>query len=269
MNQDVGLTLDEAVAEVLGHLTGLDLQLIPEHDRYQSIVRQINRALRSVALENEWSYYSDYENIGHTIAGTREVSLRSSIRPRVIHDDMVRLVHPVSKETLIWAKFLPREALNKYENRRDLWVSYTRNLLSFSRRIHPGEQGLEIHLPVMREPRMFQLPVQPTDPNQPLIDVPLAVRNQLVDFDYPDLVVMKAAYYYAQTDPVMQPRVQTLDSDYKTLMYALTERDTRSTDSPYQNDWNLGIQSDIGGISGHGYGRPLADERGFYNGWSG
>jgi len=39
MSNEVRLTLDEAVAEVLGLLTGLDLTYEPELDRYRAITR--------------------------------------------------------------------------------------------------------------------------------------------------------------------------------------------------------------------------------------
>lgn len=263
VNPDVGITLDEAVAEVLGTLDGIDLQLVPERDRYQSITRAINRAVRSVALEKEWSYFSSIENVGTVQSNTKELAMRQSVRPRIINDDAVRLVHPDTKEVVAWAYFLPRDALSKYANRTGLWVSHVRNDLFFSRRIMSNEHGLEVHIPVMREPILFRLPLQPEDPNLPLVTVSDAIRNQFVDFDYPDLVIAKAAYFYAQTDPVMQPRVQTLEANYKQLMYQLIERDERHTDAPYQNEWNLGIQSSIRGNSGSARGKPVADERGY------
>src|SRR6188768_1928160 len=101
-NPEVGFTLDEAVAEVIGLLTGLDLQLVPEQDRYQSITRQINRALRDVALEQEWSCYSDIENVGTAQSGTKELAMRKSIRPRIINDDAARLVNPLTGEVEEW-----------------------------------------------------------------------------------------------------------------------------------------------------------------------
>ena len=266
-NPEVRLTLDEAVAEVMGHLTGLDLQLVPERDRYHSVTRQLNRALRAVALEQEWNYYADLENVGQTAGGVAEYILRSAIRPRVIGDDAVRLVDPVTNAVRALAHYLPRDAAGKYDRRQGLRVSYTRQSLIFTRAFHPAEAGWDILVPTMREPKQFRLPAQPEDPNQPSVEVPEEVREQLVDFDYPDLVVMKAAYFYAQTDPIMQPRVQTLEANYKELMYALVERDTRNTDSPYQNDWTLDIESSVNGGSSYGGGRPLADERGFHASW--
>jgi len=267
MNPETQMDLDAAVAEVIGNLTGQDLQLIPEHDRYQSITRAINRSLRSCALEQEWSYYSDVEQVGTAQSGTRELAMRKSVRPRIINDDAARLVHPDTKEVVEWAYFLPRDALSKYYNRDGLWVAHVRNDLFFSRPFHPGENGMEIHIPVMREPKLFRLPIQSSDPEVDLVPVPDEVRTQLLDFDYPDLIIARAAYYYAQTDPVMQPRVQTLEANYKEIMYALVERDTRNTDAPYQNDWNLGIESSINGNSSSGRGRALSDERGFPRGY--
>ena len=266
MNSQVAMTLDEAVAELNGHLTGMDFQLVPEQDRYQSLVRQLNRGLRAVALANEWGYYSSLEQVGVATRGVSEFELLSSVRPRIMPDDSAKLIDPRTRAVVALVPFLPRDAINKYQHRQGLRVSVTRQTLTFSRPFINAEHGLEIHIPVMREPKMFRLPAQPTDPNAPLVDVPMEIREQLVDFDYPDLVILKAAYYYAQTDPVLQPRVMQLDDDYKELMYALIERDTNHNDSPYQNEWNIGIE---GGISGHSYypgGRGIADERGFSHG---
>jgi hypothetical protein len=257
-NAEVQMDLDEAVAEVLGILTGMDLQYIPEQDRYQAIVRALNRALRAVALDNEWSYYHSVENVGFAHEGTDRVDLRSSVRPRIINDDAVRLMDPTTLQVAEWAYFTPRDALHKMTDTSKLWVSHTRTTLEFSRRFYVGEDGLEIHVPVMREPKMFRLPEQPEDPDEPLVTVPTEIREQLVDFDYPDLVIRRAAYFYAQTSPIMQPRVQTLEANYKELMYALVERDTRNTDTPYMNEWNLGIESNIYGTGPYAH-RPSAD----------
>ena len=242
-NEDVALTLDEAVAEVHGLLVGLDLELVPGRDKYRSITRFLNRALRSVALENEWSYYSSLESLGLAHHGQRIVSLRSSIRPRIINDDAVRLVDPETGNVQVWAYWLPRDALHKYTG-YDLKVAHTRSSIEFNRTFFQSEDGLEIQIPVMREPKMFRLPEQPEDPDGPLVSIPADVREQEVDFDYPDLVVQRAAYLYAQTNPMWQPRVQTLEANYKDLMYALVERDERNTETPYQNEWGLGIEGD-------------------------
>ena len=64
-------------------------------------------------------------------------------------------------------------------------------------------------------------------------------------FDRPDLIVARGAYFYAQTDPVMQPRVPTLENDYKTLMYQLIERDERHTDTPYMNEFILPLENGL------------------------
>jgi len=256
-NADVAMTLDEAVAEVMGLLVGLDMELVPERDAYQSITRQLNRALRSVALDNEWSYYSSTENVGTVTQGVQAVPMRSTIRPRIINDDAVRLVHPETQQVCVWAYWLPRDALHKYTG-TELKAAHTRSTLEFSRPFFSGEAGLEIHVPVMREPKMFLLPKQPENPEEALVEVPVDVREQLVDFDYPDLVIRRAAYYYAQTNPMWQPRVQTLEANYKELMYALTERDTRNTDTPYQNEWHMGIEGDATSNQYRAH-RPSAD----------
>jgi hypothetical protein len=73
---------------------------------------------------------------------------------------------------------------------------------------------------------------------------------QEVDFEFPDVVIARAAWLYAQTDPMMQPRVQTLQDQYKDLMYQLIERDTAFTDTPYQNEIIVPVQGDI-------YGDPI------------
>jgi hypothetical protein len=238
-NPDVRLTLDDAVAEVLGQLTGLDLTYEPELDRYRSITRQLNRALRSNALENEWSYYASTVSAGCARSGATQVWLSPTVRPRIINDDAVRLV---DGDGLVvrWAYFLPRDALHKYQDGQhgDLRVSVTKQTLDFSRPFRETEDGLDIQVPVMREPKMFRLPGTGTA-------VPAAIRKQLIDFDYPDVIIARAAYYYAQTDPVMQPRVQTLEAVYKDLMYNLIERDTRNTDSPYINETIVPVQNGL------------------------
>lgn len=259
-NSETQMTLDEAVAEVLGVLTGLDLAYEPEQDRYQAITRAINRAMRSIALEKEWSYYSSTTSIGNTSHGDTQMYLPGSVRPRMTSDDCVRLCRTADDRTVVWAYFLPRDAIHKYRERRGLWCAVTGNMLQWSRPIYQGEAGLDVQLPVMREPIMFRLPTQPADPDEDLVEVPTSTREQLVDFIYPDLVVLKAAYLYAQTDPVMQPRVQTLEAQYKDLMYQVIERDDRHTDSPYSNEFTVPIQSDLNGTGGW-HEHPHADER--------
>jgi hypothetical protein len=259
VNPETMLTLDESVAEVLGLLTGLDLHYAPELDRYRAITRQLNRALRSNALEKEWSYYSSTESVGPVHAGEQDVQLRSTLRPRIINDDAVRLVNADGRPVR-WAYFLPRDALHKYAGRGGLWCAATRNTLSFSRPFGTGEEGLDIQVPVMREPRMFRLPEQPEDPNEPLVAVPDEIRNQPLDFPYPDVITLRAAFYYAQSDPIMQPRVQTLEAQYKDLMYQIIERDERNTDSPFENEFFVPVTGSLGG-DGTRHSHPHADER--------
>lgn len=254
------MTLDDAVAEVLGILTGLDLSYDPRMDRYASITRALNRALRAVAVEKEWSWFSSVVSVGSAVEGEQEVWLTSTQRPRIINDDCVRLVNDEGGVNM-WAYFLPRDAIHKYGGRTGLWVSSTRNTLLFSRPFNNLEAGLDIQVPVMREPLMFRLPEQPEDPNEPLVTVPTEIREQLVDFQYPDLVILRAAFYVAQTDPVMQPRVQTIEAQYKDMMYQILERDDRITDSPYLNDFFVPIQNDLHGEDMFVHRHPHADER--------
>ena len=262
MNAQVEQTLEEAVAEVLGFLTGLDITYQPEMDRFRAITRQLNRALRLTALETEWSYYSSLEEVGRAHHGDRDFQIRSDVRPRIINDDAVRLVDE-NGDPRVWAYFLPRDALHKYAGRSDLRVAVTRSTITFSRPIGVHEHGLRIMVPVMREPKMLILPDAPrtpTDPNLPPTLVPQHLREQLIDFDRPDLITARAAFQYAQSDPVMQPRVQALEEQYNDLKYQLIEREERNTDSSYINDFRLGISGSIHGESSFGHRHPHSDE---------
>lgn len=236
-NPELSMPLDEAVAEVLGLLTGLDLTYDPELDRYRSITRALNRALRYNALENEWSFYTSEMLAGRATACQSSIPLPPGLRPRIINDDAVRLVSKDGRPER-WAYFLPRDALHKYNDRQGLWCSAVGNLLVFSRQFTDDEQDMEIVVPVMREPKMFRLPGTGTQ-------VPPSIRKQLVDFPYPDLIVARAAFHYAQTDPVMQPRVPTLEDGYKNLMYQLIERDVAITDTPYTNEFILPLENGL------------------------
>jgi hypothetical protein len=237
MNSEVRLTLEDAVAEVLGLLTGLDLSYEPEYDRFRAITRSLNRALRANALENEWSWYASTAVVGSAQDCARTVSLPASLRPRIINDDAVRLVNS-DGVTLEWAYFLPRDALHKYSGHDVLRCAITKQELLFSRPFMTWEAGLDIVVPVMREPVMFRLPNTGEE-------VPQHILEQEIDFSYPDLTIARAAYFYAQTDPVMQPRVPTLENDYKTLMYQLIERDTSHTDTPYMNEFILPLENGL------------------------
>lgn len=259
-NPEVSMTLDECVNEVLGILTGLELRYDPKQDRYRAITRHLNRALRANATEREWAFYASYEDAGTTASGLQDVPLRGSLRPRIIGTDSVRLCDDEMRP-LVWAYFLQRDAIENYPSRRGLWVSITGQNLHFSRPFYTGEHGLHIMVPVMREPRMFRLPEQPTDPGEELVEVPAEVRNQPLDFEFPDAVIQRAAFYYAQTDPVMQPRVQTLEQEYKNTYYALAERDDRNTDPVMQNEWSVPIESTLNDSSYQDWHHPHADDR--------
>lgn len=246
INPENLLTLDEAVDEVLGLLTGLDLAYDPNHDRFRAVARQLNRALRLNALEQEWSYYHSELDLGPVAEGDSVLHLSSNTRVRQIGDDSVRLVDDLGNP-FRWAYFLPRDALSKYRYSSELRCSVLRNMLLFSRPINLSEAGLHAIVPVMREPTKFRIPAMPADPNAALVPIPDEVLNQPLDFQYPDVITMRAAFLYAQTDPVMQPRVQTLEAQYKDLMYQVMERDNRNTDSPLLNDWNVPIMGSLHG----------------------
>lgn len=259
INPELSFTLDDAVAEVLGLLTGLDLTYDPNHDRYRAVVRAINRALRANALEHEWSYYADVSDVGVASEGMVGVDLPTTLRPRVTGDDAVRLVDD-DGAIRTWAYFLPRDAIHKYAGRNGLWVAVRRNQLIFSRAITSNEAGRHIQIPVQREPFVFRLPEPPEDPTAPLTPVDQAVRDQLLDFFYPDLITARAAYMYSLTDPVMQPRAQTLEANARDLMFQVIERDDASTDAPFLNDFVVPVSGSLYGAEGT-YRPPYADER--------
>lgn len=258
-NPELALTLEEAVQEVLGQLTGLDLTYDPRLDRFRAITRALNKALRLNALEREWSFYSSTVSIGTVVAGEDKVFLPPTWRPRMISDDAIRLVHE-DGHVLRWAYFLPRDAIHKYQHRPGLWAAVTRSEIVFSRTFQTQEDGLDIHLPVMREPNMFRLPPQPDDPDLELPVPPDDVLEQEVDFSYPDVITMRAAYLYAQTDPVMQPRVQTIEAQYKDLMYQVIERDNRNTDAPLLNEFLIPVEAGISGNSSMGHLHPHSSD---------
>ena len=53
----------------------------------------------------------------------------------------------------------------------------------------------------------------------------------------------------------------TLEDQYKTMMYALTERDERNTDSAYMNDFFVPIAGALSGPVTEGHSHPHSDER--------
>jgi hypothetical protein len=251
MNEEVAFTLEDGVDEVLNQLTGLDLSYEPEQDRFRAITRQLNRALRSNALENEWGFYSTRRVVGTATEGMKVLRLSSSQRPRIVNDDAVTLLHDGIPK--VWAYFLPRDALHKYADREGLWVAHVGQTLQFSRPMPAAFEGWDIEASVMREPVMFRLPEAGEE-------VPDEILQQEIDFEFPDVIVARAAFYYAQTDPVMQPRVPTLEGIYKDLMYQLIERDTRMSDSPYVNETIVPV---VNGLmpSGPGMGHPLGNRQ--------
>src|SRR6478609_76753 len=258
INPELTMTLQEGVGEVLSLLTGLDLSYAPERDRFRSVARAINRALRSIALEKEWSYYSSTIDIGPAVEGATAITIANTVRPRMTGDDAIRFVDPEDDGIKMWAYFLPRDALHKYQGRGGMWAAANPGLITLSRPIPNALAGFRVELPVMRAPIMFEIPYQPEETEPDTMDS--GVYLAPIDFEYPDLVVLRAAYFYAQTDPIMQPRVQTLEAQHKDLMYQVIERDERHTDDPYQNEFFVPVQN---GIVGNGmyHPHPHSDER--------
>jgi hypothetical protein len=97
----------------------------------------------------------------------------------------------------------------------------------------------------MREPYRFVIPPPEEDPNEDLPVFDPVERAKAVDFHYPDIITARAAYMYSLTDPVVQPRAQTLEANYKDLMYQAIERDDRYTDSPLENNYVVPVQNGI------------------------
>ena len=180
-NKELSFTLEDGVAEVLNTLTGLELQYQPDLDRFRSITLALNRALRAVALEHEWSYFFSTEIIGIVSAGVSVLDVPPSWRFRVVGDDAIRLEDSQGR-VASWVYFLPRDALHKYRHREGRWAAATRNRLFFSRPFTAEEVGLRIFAPIMREPKMFRLPRSGGTVGRKTLDQP-------IDFDYPDLVV--------------------------------------------------------------------------------
>lgn len=254
IDPNVSMTLEESVLEVLTVLTGQTLQYDPDQDRFRAITSHLNRALRSNALENNWAFYSDVLTVDLTgLAGDTTFTIATNKRFRVTSDDAARIVD-LDGDVLAWAYFLPRDALHKYRNRGGLWCSVTRNVLTLNRPLPDAADGMTMEIPVMREPVPFAIPADPTVPMDPL------VLAQELDFDFPDVVTARAAWLYAQTDPLFQPRVQTLEDQYKNLMYQLIERDTAFTDTPDMNEVIVPVQGDIYGESSH-RAWPVANRR--------
>lgn len=225
----VTMSLRDAVNEVHNVLTGLDLSYDERYDIFHATVRQINRSLRKVALEDEWAWYTEDVDAGTSTEGQTTVELDSAYRPRVQQDDAVRLVNadglPVK-----WAYYLPRDSLNKTTYRPELRVAFTRNQITFNRPLLKAEAGLQIVVPAMREPRQTRIP----DSGIRLTDADL---NRALDCEYPDLIVSHAAWQISMSNPVYQPRAQTLEGEFSDLKYALTERNTNHSDSPMRNSF--------------------------------
>lgn len=224
------MTLEEAVSEVHNILTGLDLTYDDRYDIFHATVRQLNRSLRAVALLEDWGWYVEELDLGLTTQGMTSVEVDRRYRPRVGQDDAVRLIDPNSGLVRYWAYYLPRDSINKYAARRELRVAFTKNTLTFSRPLQGFESGLSLRVTCMREPRQTRIPPA----GEELTTVELTTP---IDFSSPDLVVAHAVWQISMSNPVYQPRAQTLESIYDDLRFSLTERDSDHSDSPYRNNF--------------------------------
>ena len=225
----VQLSLQESVNEIHNILTGLDLTYEDRYDIFHATVRQVNRSLRQVALEDEWAWYVEEVDAGTTTVDMTEVELNSAYRPRVQQDDAVRLVN-ANGITVSWAYYLPRDSLNKQMHRPELRVAFTKNVIKFSRPLQLFESGLSIIVPAMREPKQTRLP-------EAGARLTPAELSRAIDAEYPDLIVAHAAWKMAMSNPLYQPRAQTLEEEFNDLKYALTERNTNHSDSPMRNNF--------------------------------
>lgn len=246
----VQLSLREAVNEVHNILTGLDLEYEDRMDIFHATVRQINRSLRQVALEDEWAWYVEEVDAGTTTEGMTQVELSSSYRPRVQQDDAVRLTNSEGI-TVEWAYYLPRDSLSKYLYRRELRVAFTKNVILFSRPLQKFESGLSVIVPAMREPKQTKIP----DAGQQLSAADLV---RAIDAEYPDMIVAHAAWKLSMSNPLYQPRAQTLEEEFNDLKYALTERNSNHSDSPLRNTFTPSYGDPYLAIP---HGHPHSDRR--------
>lgn len=246
----ITMSLREAVNEVHNILTGLDLVYEDRFDIFHATVRQLNRSLRTVALEDEWAWYTEDVDGGTTTVGQTTVELDAAYRPRITQDDAVRLVN---SDGLVvrWAYYLPRESLGKYLYRPELRVASTRNQLLFNRPLQQAEAGLGVVIPAMREPRQTRLP----ESGNRLSDAEL---SRALDCEHPDLVVAHAAWQISMSNPLYQPRAQTLEGAYSDLKYALMERNTNHSDSPLRNNFTPSYGDPYLGMS---HNHPHSDRR--------
>lgn len=226
----VSISLREAVAEVHNILTGLDLSYDDRYDIFHACVRQLNRSLRTVALEEDWGWYADDLLLGVVSEGDQTFSVPPNVRLRVRQDDAIRLVDPATKKTVRWAYFLPRDSLSKYWAAPELRAAFVRNNVVLSRPLLAREEGLEVWATVMREPRQTTIPDSGTK-------IPDADLSRPLDFENPDMVIAHAAWQMSLSNPLYQPRAQTLEDVYNNFKYALTERDSDHSDSPMQNSF--------------------------------
>ena len=93
MNPEVSMTLDEAVAEVLGLLTGLDLEYRPEHDRYQTVTRAINAALKAAGPAPIMMIVCEFCSVRSDIRSLLFSSLYFSIHYYTLYSNPLDLIY--------------------------------------------------------------------------------------------------------------------------------------------------------------------------------
>lgn len=246
------LTLSETVDEVVNTLYGLSTRFEPDTDSWHGMALTLRRALKVVATERDWIYYHDTVQVGTVEPDCSVIVVPSRYRVRKTGDDAIRLLDSRGRP-VVWAYIIPDDALHKYRALSGLWCSVVRQEIRFSRPFYKAEKGLRVIAPVMREPYLWPKLVS----GQAL---PQDEMDRDIDFHRADMVVMKAAYLYAQTDPLLQPRVPQLEQDYRAVFYQVQEQDTNVTMGAMVNDFQLPIEGDYRFVSGHGYGlHPHSD----------
>lgn len=255
-----------AAVEDMGQVTLGQTEIVHRRSRRPRII--LDDSMRLVDAENnihEWAYILPRESLhkyqgrtGLWVAST-ENKLEFS-RPIQSKEVGLRALVPVMREPrqlLIPATFDSIEDLDKDGEEDPLVLEKIVQLRNF----HNPDIVEEWVIDESAAPYIY---TSPESSLEKLALTPEQVRLQKIDHSFPDLIILKAAFLYAGTDPVMQPRVQTLEGQYKDLFYALTERDTNHTDDPFRNDFVVPIQGSLRDQRTN-HAHPHADERRYYN----
>lgn len=255
-----------ASVEDMGELSLGQTEIRLRRDRRPRII--LDDSVRLVDADNnihEWAYILPRESL-HKYQGRTGLWVSSTenridfSRPIQSKEAGLRAIVPVMRE--------PRQLLipATYDSLEDLAADGEEDPLVLQKIL----QLRNYHNPdiveewVIDETATPYIYTSPESSLQNLALTPTQVRGQKIDHSFPDLIVMKAAFLYAGTDPVMQPRVQTLEGQYKTLFYGLTERDTNHTDDPFINDFVVPIQGSLRDDR-RNHAHPHSDERRYYN----